>query len=168
MSNNANDVRPLLAGMIRQAANALATLTEGLNEHAAWSPLGKGRSAMAQVLECASFCGIGTQVFTTFALPSLDPEARAQMLAPYDTPEKAVAFLRQTSESLAGAIAALPDERLTDTVTLPFGGGITKTYPELAALIYWNMAYHEGQINLLDQMVLDWKLPEGEKHIPAA
>ncbi|MCW3059839.1 MAG: hypothetical protein JWQ02_1660, partial [Capsulimonas sp.] len=58
------------------------------------------------------------------------------------------ALLRTNTERFCAAVRDLPDDRLNEEVELPFTPGkfpisFTVSY------CYWNMSYHEGQINYI-------------------
>jgi uncharacterized damage-inducible protein DinB len=146
------DLQPMLAQMNRTAAAALAKAARELGDRATWRPLDKGRSALDQVIECAGFNLLGARVFTEHAMPPLDPAAFEQLGRENDTLEKALALLETGTDRLARAIEAFPSEKLDDKLTLPFGGGMEKSFGEIALMSFWNTTYHEGQINYIQTL----------------
>lgn len=141
-----------LAQMNRSAAAALARAAEELGDRVTWKPLDKGRSALDQVQECAGMTQMATHIFQTQEVPPFDRAAFEKFRAEYGTPDKAIALFRTATEALAAAIEAFPPDRLTHKVTLPFGGGMEKSFGELALMVYWNTVYHEGQVNYIQTL----------------
>lgn len=62
--------------------------------------------------------------------------------------------LKATGE-LCAMIANVPDDRLEDEVTLPMGGGMVMTLAEVLGIHYWNLVYHQGQINYIQTLLGD-------------
>ena len=144
-----------LARMTRTSAEALSRAALELGDKISWRPLDRGRSALDQIVECGGFAGIGAHLFETGALPPMNPEAMEQMRRQYDTPEKALALLRDGAERFAQRIETATPDQLQQRVTLPFGGGMEKSLAEVALMNYWNTVYHEGQVNYIQTLVGD-------------
>jgi hypothetical protein len=141
-----------LAQITRQSLAALTRAAKELGDKIIWRPLDKGRSALDQLQEVAGMAVFGKMIFETQTVPAMGRETFEQFRAEYDTPEKVFAVLEKAGEEYAQAIEALPEEKLTHVVTLPFGGGMKKTLAEFALLNYWNTVYHEGQINYIQTL----------------
>jgi len=58
--------------------------------------------------------------------------------------------LQENTSRVVAAIAAVPDETLTDEIEMPWR---KQTLAEIIAYPYWNMTYHEGQINYIASML---------------
>ncbi len=146
-----------LIQMIQNCAVALEKAATALGDNATWSPLGKGRTALNQIVECAGFMAIGAMTISQNAFPLATRDemiaARDKALADNDTIEKAFATLRANATSLTAALADATDESLQTVVRLPFAGGMDKTIAEFVTLIYWNATYHEGQINYISTLL---------------
>ena len=115
-----------------------------LGEHATWSPLDKGRTAVDQVAECALITDWVAQTLEDFTLAPMDWEAYGTSKASLDTPEKALGALKPASERCIAALRQLPSEKSGDVVELPWGENYT--LGELANIVWWNNTYHNGQI----------------------
>ena len=148
-----SDVRTLIANLNRQAAESLAKAARELGDKITWRPLDKGRSALDQVIECGGINLLGARVFENHdTAPTVDWDAMEKMRAEYQDPEKALDLLATATDRLARAIEAFPAEQLGEQVTLPFGGGMQKSFAEVALLNHWNMVYHEGQVNYIQTL----------------
>ena len=115
-----------------------------LGEHATWSPLDKGRTAVDQVAECALITDWVAQTLEDCALAPMDWEAYGTTKASLDTVEKALSALKPATERCIAALRQLPAEKADDIVELPWGEKVT--LGELANLVWWNNTYHNGQI----------------------
>lgn len=114
-----------------------------------WKPLGSGRTVIDLIAECAVTNEMSVRLLQERVWDDAGQEARKQAHAALDTLDKACACLEETTRSLVTAIRALPDEALTLEITLP---GETSTVGEDLLHPYWNMAYHEGQINYIHSL----------------
>ena len=146
------DVRTLLINLNRQGAAKLEKAARELGDRITWRPLDKGRSALNQVVECGAINLLGAQLLEKQAVPPFDPAMFERTYAENDTPEKAFALLAQGTDALVKAIEAFPEEKWEEKVTLPFGGGMEMSFAEVALLNYWNMTYHEGQVNYIQTL----------------
>lgn len=144
-----------LAQMIRTSYEALTRAASELGDKMDWRPLNKGRSALDQVIECASFAQLGTHILTHQALPPMDQGVFEELHAEHGTPEKALALAQSASDEFARAIEAFPAEKMGEKITLPFGGGMEKALGEIPLMAYWNTVYHEGQINYIQTLLGD-------------
>lgn len=114
-----------------------------------WQPLDRGRTALNQMAECAFLNGLFTTVVEQRAWSDLDREQMARERAALNTLDKAVATLRQNTARLAAAVRATPDEALGMTIALPPSLRGSRSLAECFLLPFWNMSYHEGQINYI-------------------
>ena len=113
-----------------------------------------GRDALDQVIECGLLNGWGATTFqNSLALPP-DWDAYTAQKALLDTPEKVHAAFKGGTEALASAIEACSAMRLGETFVHPFYQTQT-TWAEFADFFYWNMCYHEGQINYIQVLYGD-------------
>jgi hypothetical protein len=147
-----NDVKALLAQLNRSAAESLARLADQMGGSITYQPLDKGRSALNQMVECAGLNLLVARILETQTVPELDGSALERLYRENDTADKALALLSGGTDRLVKAIEAFPTEKLDDRVTLPFGGGMEKSFAEVALMCYWNMTYHEGQINYIQTL----------------
>lgn len=133
------------------SAASLEKATLALGDKATWSPLDKGRTAVNQVAECALIAQLTADILTTQVMPAPDWEAFGKAQAALDTPEKAIAALKEMTANLVAAIEALPESAADTKVTLPWGTEMT--LGSLPMLVYWNNTYHEGQINYISTLL---------------
>ena len=114
--------------------------------------MGEARTALDQVAECAILNGstadlIRSRTWNT----SFDFEqflrAKAELAGDW------VALQSLLHENTAKAVAAIrevPAEDLQVEVQMPWG---PMTLAEITSYPYWNMSYHEGQINYIASML---------------
>ena len=142
-----------LVAATQKAADDLAAAFLRLPEDKrGWSPGEKSRTALDQMAECAVLNGYTADLIQTRAwhkdwfakFPAEKAEAAAQDW------ETLHARLQENTRRVAQAIAAVPDAALTDEIEMP---GRTMTLAEVLARSYWNMTYHEGQINYIASLL---------------
>ncbi|MBW3625872.1 MAG: hypothetical protein KY468_20965 [Armatimonadetes bacterium] len=124
------------------ARNALAMPAEKLT----WKPMDAGRSALDMIIECGAMNLFTPKILEARAFPDIQRGWMDSYRAENDTLDKALDLLQSGTDALVAAIQAFPAEDLDETITLPFGGGMTKSYAEVMLVPYWNMCYHQGQI----------------------
>lgn len=144
-----------LAQMIRNSSSALGKAAAELGDQYSWRPLGKGRSAHDQVIEVSGMYLMTKQIVETAGVPDFDRSAHTRAMEEYDSPAKAFDYLTSSADLLANAIEVSTTERLATVVTLPFGGGVTKTIAEVVMIAYWNTVYHEGQVNYIHTLIAE-------------
>lgn len=147
-----SNLQAFLAGATKQAADDLIAAFERLPEDKrAWSPMGDARTALDQVAECAILNG-----FSAIALESRSwsdeavksyPAEKQRVLA---DPASITPLLVKNTDRAIAAIATMTDDELTRTVQTSFG---PMTWDKIASYPYWNMKYHEGQINYIASML---------------
>ena len=114
-----------------------------------WEPLGRGRTALNQVVECALINGGSVTLIETHAWPAEMADGWEPAVAALDTLDKAVDSLRENTVKFAASIRATPDDILELPIPLPWK---TVTLAECFLIPYWNMAYHEGQITYIQTL----------------
>lgn len=145
--------KDMLVASLNESVQSLTTATEALGDKATWSPLDKGRTAVNQLAECGGIMQFAAQTVKERACPPLDRAAMQAAREQNDTPDKAIALVRSGADALVAAVEATPEDVLaSQTVTLPFGPGVTKTLAEVVLMAYWNNSYHEGQINYIQAL----------------
>lgn len=149
-----------LALMLRRNGKDLGAAATALGDKMTWKPLDKGRTALEQVIECAGFALLTKAMFDAQAAVPIDMEKMAAMRVQYDTPEKALALLDSAFEALGQAVEAFPAEKLGDKIILPFGGGMERSFAEVAMMTHWNTVYHEGQINYIETLTEEYVRPQ--------
>ena len=146
-------VQEFFATLTEKATADLQTALDRIPEDKrAWSPAEKSRTAMDQFAECAILNGS-----TAKLLKDRTWDGQAAMDAFFKQKEElandyagAKALLAENMPKLVAAIRALTDDDLAVSVDMPWGPmtlGQIMTYP------YWNMSYHEGQINYIASML---------------
>ena len=60
--------------------------------------------------------------------------------------------MESSTQALVAAVRGFPEDKLSETIVLPFGPGMTKTFAQMFEMPNWNMAYHEGQINYIKNL----------------
>lgn len=118
----------------------------------------EGRSALDQLREAAwapmfykSF--LGSEGFGA-GMGGNHDEVRKKAGEPMSFDDGREQALRETGE-LCSLIAAFPDEKLDEEVTLPVGGGMVLTMAEVLGVHYWNLVYHQGQVNYIQTLLGD-------------
>jgi len=138
-----------LAHATEKAAKDLEAALRRLPEEK-WnvSPGGTARTAINQVAECALVNTGFTDVIAARAWPDGYDLAQfdRDLAALASDPEKAIQTLREGTAKLVAVIADIPDEDLGEEVQMAWG---PMTIEHMLAHGYWNMSYHEGQINYI-------------------
>jgi uncharacterized damage-inducible protein DinB len=148
-----NTLQEFLATATQKAADDLATAFLRLpEEERAWSPDGKARTALDQVAECALLNGYTADLIRTRAWPGSGfagyEHARAEAMA--QGWEALRALLQENTARVIAALRAVPEDALPVEIAMPWGA---QTMAEIIAYPYWNMTYHQGQINYLASML---------------
>ena len=140
----------------RSTTKAAEDLLEAINrlpeDKRAWSPMGDARTALNQLAECAILNGSTAEMLKThtFAMEGGFEayfEERAKLAAD-ETACKAL-FAENTAKAIA-AIKEVPDEDLELQVNMPWG---PMAVAQIVSYPFWNMCYHEGQINYIASML---------------
>ena len=137
-----------------KAQNLLTAAHAVPNDKQDWKPFGQGRTVIDLIAECAVTNAMSIQLLQERVWDEAGREERQRAQAVLDTGDKASAKLLENTKALAAALRAVPDEHLELEITLP--GKIT-TVAEDMLHSYWNMAYHEGQINYIHSLCEDSK-----------
>ncbi len=133
----------------KKAQDLLAAAYAVAGDKRIWKPLEKGRTVLDLVAECAITNEMSVKLLQERIWDAAGSEERRKAHAALDTLDKASANLVESTTALATAIRAIPDEHLELEIILP--GEIT-TVAEDMLHSYWNMAYHEGQINYISSL----------------
>ncbi|BDI30806.1 hypothetical protein CCAX7_28570 [Capsulimonas corticalis] len=108
--------------------------------HAEWKPLGKGRTILSQLQECAVRAH---QVLGTLNGEAAGGPPSPEALTQYATFETAIQGCRANASALAAKLRTLSPEDLQQTTNNRFG---EFSFARLIVGAYWNASYHEGQI----------------------
>jgi hypothetical protein len=142
-------LQDFLADSALKAAQDLKTALHRLPEDKRnWAPADSSRSALDQFAECAMLNGQTMEVVTRKAwFEDFDFQeylrAKAELVK---NPEAIEKLLDENTEKAAGIIRAVPDEDLEVEIQMPWR---SMKISEILAYPYWNMSYHEGQINYI-------------------
>lgn len=151
-------IQQMAAQLITEAAEALErNLAAMPADRQDWSAGRPGRTALEVVRECATTNHFLAQLLTQRGMPGAGGGAPVPP-GECATPEQVLELLRAGRDALVAAVSAFPDEHLQDTVTLPFGGGMTLSFAQVMFKSYWHMTYHEGQVNYIQTLYgdTDW------------
>jgi hypothetical protein len=133
------------------AKNLEAALFQLPEDKRNWSSMGNARTAMDMVAECA-ILGDPTQIVRTRAFQTdfdfAAFESHKAELA--NNWEAARALLYKSVDNAVSTIKSVPDEDLEIEVEMPWGN---YTIGQIIAYPYWNMSYHEAQINYIASML---------------
>jgi hypothetical protein len=124
-----------------------ATRPDRLN----WQPLDCGRSVLDQLQECAIANWKWTGILRNMSYANA-PAEFVEQVGRLTELEPVLDRLRETAAALTEAILELPDEVMEREIETPWG-----PYPLYNGCFhaYWNMAYHEGQINYIQTLYGD-------------
>jgi uncharacterized damage-inducible protein DinB len=144
-----NTLQQFLAGATQKAAADLEAAVLRLpEEKRGWSPAEQSRSALDQAAECAILNGGVANLIQTRVFPQgfdfAAFEKTKQELAQDWSAVKAL--LDENTPKAIAAIGAVSDEDLGIEIQMPWG---PSTLAQIISFPYWNMSYHEGQINYI-------------------
>ncbi len=146
----------MVANSLRESAKAIVRIVNSTQpDKIEWSPLGEGRTVLDMVQECAVISLMSQETFSKCTQPEFDFELFGKLKVEYNTIEKAIEAINTNTEALAKIIEAFPDDKLSVTIHLPFGSGLTKTFAEFMMMPVNNMIYHYGQINYIQTLYGD-------------
>jgi hypothetical protein len=137
----------LLAEQIERIADSMAYFIETTSPDVlAWNPEMPGSAGSRSILQMVAECVAVNQRFTA-KLSDKDSETIQE--PGFESGEEAVKQILDSGRTFAAVIRTLPDEALSSTY-LHKGTLISGTYLVVGA--YRNMAYHCGQINLIQML----------------
>ncbi len=152
------DLSSFLAARIRGAGADLEKARAKMPaDRQSWHPEVEGnigRDALDQMIECGMLNGFLAGGFRTGEVPNPDWDVYATEKAKLDSAEKVMAAFKEGTAALASAVEACPAARLAETFTDPFFNKEIN-WAEFALFLYWNMCYHEGQINYIQVLYGD-------------
>jgi uncharacterized damage-inducible protein DinB len=142
-----------LANATRKAAADLeAALRRLPDDKRDWSPRGNARTALNMVAECAILNGGTIEMIQTRAfLADFDMTAFNRAKTELAQDENALlSRLHENTEKVAAVIEGVDENDLNVEVAMPWG---PMTLAQVMAYPYWNMSYHEGQINYIASLI---------------
>ena len=151
-------IQEVAAAAIEKSADDLIQAALALPEDKRdWKPLDKGRSTLDQLAECAVQNMAAAKIVQAGGYQVNSMAEWKEMLAEWDdllstldTPEKSAAALREGTAVLASAVRAAPNTQLGAGIILPW---TTMTMAAFFLEPFWNMSYHEGQINYIGSLL---------------
>jgi hypothetical protein len=138
-----------LANSTEQAAkNLFAALLALPEEKRGWRPADTARTALELVAECAQNNAYTADLIEnrTWNAPIHDEYLTIQKGIAAKPLSELEALLQENTRRIVAVIRATPDDAMPVTLDTPFGA---MTVADSAAYPYWNMSYHEGQINYI-------------------
>lgn len=160
------DYKEQVIKMTKNAINeilhfARSTEADKLN----WKPMDLGRSALDQLQECAQSPLFFSRVLESREFFQLDPQFLEEIKAVragWTTIEQCEEKMNENHEALFNTIREFPDEDLENSIKLPWGQ--TATMADLMMFQYWNLVYHQGQINYIQTLYGDLEMHELHKN----
>lgn len=154
-------VTAVAAEMTQEVSRTLIAIAQATPEDRLnWQPLDNGRSMLNQLIECSLANWKWTTILRTRAFFSISKDVWEETANELDTLEKVTARLRKTTADLVDAIRSMPVEQLSETVDTPWG---PYSLARCCLHAYWNMAYHEGQLNYIQTLYGDFEEHEPEE-----
>lgn len=117
-----------------------------------WKPCDKARSAIDQIAECAIRNGYSAELIQARQWPNVtsDDYSKQKAEALAGEWESLNALFQENTHKAISAIGTVPAEALLQEIELPW---TTQALQEAMAFPYWNMTYHQGQINYIASML---------------
>jgi uncharacterized damage-inducible protein DinB len=142
----------LIPATQKAAENLEAAFLRIPEDKRAWKPMDKARTALDQAAEIAILTGhtadlVAGRQWTMGSDFSAYEKAKAELSQDWPGIQ---ALLKTNLAKMVAAIEAVPDADLPASIEMPWG---PMTLAEIMAYPYWNMAYHEGQINYIASML---------------
>ena len=136
----------------KAAEDLIAAIMRLPEDKRGWSPMGDARTALDMLAECAILNASSADLIETrvFDMPGGMEEygkRRAKLAADFNACK---ALFDEGIPKVVAAIAAVRDEDLGVMIDMPWGA---LTLAQIASYPYWNMIYHEGQVNYIASML---------------
>jgi len=147
--------------MLKQIDTVCRTAVAIPEDKRDWAPMGNARSVKAQLEELATVHIYIIPILKSGEAPAITDEQKDQIRERkerFDTFDKLIEGAKEGAMLTADAIRDVPDSRLDDVITLHSRGGIKRTMYEMVARPYWNLCYHEGQINYIQMLLGDTEM----------
>ena len=145
-----NTIQSYLADRLVLRSAELIKAIEALPEDRQnWKASDESRTGTDMLAECVLNNGVAEQVVSTHAWPadysmdSYNQETKSLVTLPLG---ELTSKLHAATSALAHTIENTPDAALDVVVTTPFG---ELTVTDIMTYAFWNMGYHEGQINYI-------------------
>ena len=155
-----NTLQDFLADAAEKASASLVTAFLSLPaDRRAWEPTDTARSALDQVVECALLNGTSADLIVTRRPNDDYPYHRLHAEAQARGWEYVRALLAENTQRVAAVIRDVPDDALDAEVALPWNLAYhweRQTLTQVLAFPYWNMMYHQAQINYIASLLGRW------------
>lgn len=144
-----NTMQSYLAAATQKASDDLiAALQQIPEDKHGWRPSETARTALDQAAECALLNGYTAELIQThqWSMSNMDAYVAEKTDLASGKLENLLSLLKTNTQRLTDAIIATPDETLTIEIQLA-----SRKMPlsEVLGYPYWNMSYHQGQINYI-------------------
>lgn len=123
-----------------------------------WKPLDNGRSVLDQLQELAQAPDYATAMLSGDNQGEPSPDHWEKLVAERQSWTTIADCEREAKvrvDRLVAAIKGCPDEKLSNTVWLPYDGGRDFTFAEIMEYPRWNANYHLGQISYIQTLYGD-------------
>jgi uncharacterized damage-inducible protein DinB len=150
MSSTLHD---FLSAATQNAAEELVTAYQRIpDDQQRWRAEGKGRSALDQVIECTLLNGytadlIQNRHWAEGAMETFTKDKAEAEALDWDVLHS---NLLENTRRVIAALQAVPESDLQNPIQMPWR---TQSLAEIMAYPYWNMSYHQGQINYIASLL---------------
>lgn len=147
--------------MLKQIETVCRTAHAVPEDKREWTPMGDARSVKAQLEELATVHIYVIPILKTGEAPLITEDQKEEIRERKErlnTFDKLIEGAKEGAKLTADAIREVPDSKLENVVTLHSRGGIKRTMYEMVARPYWNLCYHEGQINYIQMLLGDTEM----------
>jgi hypothetical protein len=124
-----------------------------------WKPLENGRATLDQLQECAQtpvfFAGL---IDSKFAM-EMGPETNEKLMSErqtWTTIDECERVCKKNNKILFDVINNISNDDLEKKVEVPWGDSVTLA--DAIGFQYWNLVYHQGQINYIQTLYGDMQM----------
>jgi uncharacterized damage-inducible protein DinB len=118
-----------------------------------WEPLENGRTILAQLAECTLANLKWARILRTREYANLPRDLAENLWGQLTTLDAISTKLRESVEELVSALGGVPVDELSSQVQTEWGA---MSLSRCCFHAYWNMVYHEGQINYIQTLYGDF------------
>jgi uncharacterized damage-inducible protein DinB len=143
------------ADLCREACETLVRAASATPvEKLTWQPLENGRSMLEQLAECTLANFKWARILRTGTYANLPAEIAKPLWDQLTTLNVITEKLRESTEELVSALGEVPVDQLAEPIQTQWG-----PMPLFRCCFhaYWNMVYHEGQINYIQTLYGDYE-----------
>ena len=146
----------ILGSMKQQVADFFKAVKKVPTDKLEWKPLDAGRSVLDQAQEVAMSFTWSADMLQ--GKVSFSEEAFAEdkaVMSAWTTIEECEKQAEERLTAWQTLVSSYPDEKLKETIWLPYDGGRDFTMTEVMEYPRWNAGYHEGQVNYIQVLYGD-------------